>query len=212
VLVELAALDNNNDMLRQTTGLLILTTLGNGIHAAYAQNAKPYAGANAMLSTQGANVRCLGNSGAYCPKQGVEGTAIGASVEVGTFLTPRLSLAFETSVPARFESTQAVGLAPPPSFPPGSQQFTSRIYNRHRELIFSGLFHVHITPTKLIRLEAIAGPSVVREDTLKQQQSFPFGPNDFFSRDISDPLDGRVDNWRECRGSSQSPCADRSRD
>lgn len=164
-------------MLRQTMGLFILSTLISGIHAADAQDAKPYAGASAMLSTQSAHIPCP-DGGAGCPKQGVEGTAIGASVEVGTFLTPRLSLTFEASVPARFEATQKAGSVPPP-LPPNSDGFSYMIDNRHRELIFSGLFHVHITPTGLIRLEAIAGPSVIREDTLQHLEFFPFGSNDF---------------------------------
>jgi hypothetical protein len=75
-----------------------------------------------------------------------------------------VSLAFEASVPARFEATQTAGAAPPP-FPTDSVGFSYKIHNRHRELIFSGLFHVHVTPTERIRVEAIAGPSVVREDT-----------------------------------------------
>jgi hypothetical protein len=164
-------------MLRHTVALFVLSTFGSGIHTAYAQDAKPYAGASAMLSTQGAHVRCP-DAGAGCPKQGVEGTAIGVSGEVGTYLTPMLSLAFEASVPARFESTQKAGAAPPP-FPPTSDQFSYMIHSRHRELIFSGLFHVHITPTERLRVEAIAGPSVVREDTLQHLEFFPFGSNNF---------------------------------
>ena len=140
-----------------------MSTLGCGIHSADAQDAKPYAGASAMLSTQSAHARCP-DAGAGCPKQGVEGTAIGVSGEVGTYLTPILSLAFEASVPARFEATQTAGESPPP-FPPNSNQFSYMIHSRHRELIFSGLFHVHITPTERLRVEAIAGPSVVEAKT-----------------------------------------------
>jgi hypothetical protein len=162
-------------MLRYIVRLFILSTLGGGIHAADAQELRPYAGASAMLSTQSAQVRCP-DAGAGCPKQGVEGTAIGVSGEVGTYLAPMLSLAFEASVPARFEATQTAGSVPPP-VPPDSLGFSYKIHNRHRELIFSGLFHVHIAPTERIRMEAIAGPSVIREDTLQHLEFFPFGPN-----------------------------------
>src|SRR5262245_42288475 len=162
-------------MLRQTLGLLILSTLASGMHAAYAQDARPYAGASAMLSTQAAHTRCP-DAGTGCPKQGVEGTAIGVSGEVGTYLTSMLSLSFEASLPARFEATQKAG-GPLLPLPPSTDQFSYMIHNRHRELIFSGLFHVHITPTARVRVEAIAGPSVIREDTLQHVEFFPFGSN-----------------------------------
>jgi hypothetical protein len=144
--------------------LALLSVVVVGIHAADAQEDRLYAGVSGMLSTQGS---VSPGEGSSVPTSGVGGTALGVSGEFGTFLTPVVSLGFEASVPARFESVQE--RASPPS----------RIDNLHRDLVLSGLFHFNFPPTGPIRLALIAGPSVIREDTLQGTAFAPFGSNNF---------------------------------
>lgn len=97
------------------------------------------------------------------PNTGVGGTAVGISGEFGTFLARMLSLAFEASVPARFDAVQFTGIP------------TARIDSQHRDLVFSALFHVHAPAAGPIRFAAVAGPSVIREDTRQRVAFAPFG-------------------------------------
>lgn len=116
-----------------------------------AQDDKVYASGSGLLSTQGAGTPYEGSSSA---KPGISGTALGVSGEFGTFLTRSLSLAFEVSVLIRFESIQFTGIP------------TARIDSQHRDLLFSGLFHIHVTSSGPIRVALVAGPSVIREGHL----------------------------------------------
>ena len=145
-------------------GFILLSAMVTGVHSADAQDNRLYAGVSGMLSTQGSVVPGEGSS---IPTSGVGGTAMGISGEFGTFLKPALSLAFEASVPARFESIQRTGI-------PNSQKD-----QRHRDLVFSGLFHIHTTPAGPIRLGLVAGPTVIREDTLQRVAYAPFGSVNF---------------------------------
>jgi hypothetical protein len=147
---------------RHIVRLVFLSVLVTGVHAADAQDARLYAGVSGMWSTQDSVTPGEGSS---IPTTGVGGTAFGVSGEFGGFVTRTVSLAVEASVPARFESLQETGIP------------FSRIDNRHRDLVFAGLFHFHITPTGPIRLAVIAGPSVIREDTLQSKAFAPFGSN-----------------------------------
>jgi hypothetical protein len=144
---------------------LVLVGLGiGGAQPVAAQDDKVYASVSGMLSTQGAATPYEGSGSA---RPGVSGTALGVSGEFGGFLTRSLSLAFEASVPTRFESLQGTGIP------------TARIDNQHRDLLFSGLFHIHVTSTGPIRIALVAGPSVIREDTLQRVAYAPFGSTNF---------------------------------
>jgi hypothetical protein len=130
-----------------------------GVQSADAQDNRLYAGVSGMVSTQGsANVIADPDA----PYPGVSGTAFGVAGEFGIFLLPprvhewTFSLSFEFSLPARFESVQAT-----------DYYFVSRTDNRHRELVFSGLFHVHAPPSGPLHMGLVAGPSFVQEDTLQ---------------------------------------------
>jgi hypothetical protein len=116
------------------------------------------------MSTQSPGVPLQGSSQA---REGVGGTAAGVSGEFGAFLTRRLSLAFEASVPGRFDSVQFTGIP------------NSRVEGQRRDLVLSGLFHVHAPPIGPVRLAAIAGPSVIAQQTRLRQAFAPFGSNDF---------------------------------
>jgi hypothetical protein len=135
-----------------------------GVQPAGAQDDRLYAGGSAMVTTQGSGTPYQGSS---APKPGVGGTAFGVSGEFGTFLTRTLSLAFEVSVPARFESLQGTGIP------------TSQIDNQHRDLVFSGLFHIYLTSTGPIHIALVGGPGVIREDTLQRTAYAPFGSANF---------------------------------
>jgi hypothetical protein len=135
-----------------------------GIQPVAAQDDRVYASVSGMLSTQGAGTPYEGSSAA---KPGVSGTALGVSGDFGAFLARRLSLAFEIGVPTRFESIQFTGIP------------TARIDSQHRDLAFSGLFHVHVTSSGPIRVALVAGPSVIREDTLQWTAYAPFGSSNF---------------------------------
>jgi hypothetical protein len=129
-----------------------------GVHVAAAQDDRLYAGVSGMWSTQGSMP--LGGD-PDMPTTGVSGTAFGVAGEFGAFLKPRvdqwtLSLSFEFSVPARFDSVQ--------------ETFYDTTYltdNQHRDLVFSGLFHFHAPPSGPLHMGLVAGPSIIQEDTLQ---------------------------------------------
>jgi hypothetical protein len=139
-------------------GLLFVSVVV-GVQRADAQDDRLYAGVSGMWSTQG-SVPLGGDPD--MPTTGVSGTAFGVVGEFGMFLPPKghewtFSLSFEFSLPARFESVQE------------TNYFT--VYetdNQHRDLVFSGLFHVHAPPIGPIHVGLVAGPSIVQEDTLQR--------------------------------------------
>jgi hypothetical protein len=95
------------------------------------------------------------------------GTAVGVSGEFGRCVTRTFSIAVEASVPARFDSVQFTAIP------------TSRIQSRHRDIVFSGLIHIHAPPTGPVRFAVIAGPSLIREDTLRRTAFGSFGSDVF---------------------------------
>jgi hypothetical protein len=143
---------------------MVLSVVVVGVDPIQAQDNRLYAGAGALWSTQSAGAPLQGSSVAT---PGLGGTSAGVSAEFGTFLTRTFSLAFEASIPGRFDSVQFRGIP------------NSRIESRHRDLAFSGLFHVHAAPIGPLRVAAIAGPSLIREDTLLREAFAPFGSSDF---------------------------------
>jgi hypothetical protein len=139
---------------------LVLVLVGAGVHTADAQDGRLYAGVTGMWSTQQGSTTPIADPDTPAPSVG--GTAFGMVGEFGAFLKPRvdkwtLSLSFEFSVPARFDSVQFEGYT-----------CVCLIDNRHHDLVFSGLFHVHAPPMGPIRLELVAGPSIIHEETLQR--------------------------------------------
>ena len=132
------------------------------VQPADAQDNRLYAGVSGMLSTQGST---QGTGPGCCdpeiPSPGVSGTAPGVVGEFGIFLPPRVhewtfSLLFEFSLPARFDSAQET-----------NYYTVYQTDNKYRDLVISGLFHVHAPPTGLVRLGFVVGPSIVQEDNLQ---------------------------------------------
>jgi hypothetical protein len=165
---------------------LVFLSVGVSVRTAAAQDDRLYAGVSGMWSTQG-SIPLGGDPD--MPTTGVSGSAFGVAGELGVLLPAKmhewtLSLSFEFSLPARFDSVQL------------TNYFT--VYqtdNQHRDLIFSGLFHFHAPPIGPIRVGGVVGPSIVQEDTLQrttvpeeQSQSVnpgnlgPFGPQTQLTR------------------------------
>ena len=135
------------------------------------QDRRPYVGGSLIVSTQ--TSERPGSSPSF-PTSGVGGTALGLAVEAGGFLSRRVSIAFEASIPARIESIQETDYF-----------LVFRTESRHRDLILSGLFHAHLGADKRVRISLVGGPSVVRESTLQRTAyqsrvppdiTAPFGP------------------------------------
>jgi hypothetical protein len=89
--------------------------------------------------------------------QGVGGDGFGGTAEIGGFLTRRVSLGVEVSIPNRFTAVQDTG-----GF------FGRRIESRHRDLAFSALFGWHVNRGGAAQIVVVSGPAVVREDTLQR--------------------------------------------
>jgi hypothetical protein len=146
---------------------LVFLAVAIGVHDADAQNNQLYAGVSGMWSTQGSMP--LGGGDPDMPTTSVSGTAFGVAGEFGAFLKPRVdqwtfSLSFEFSTPVRVQSMDYTVIC--------SACLTD---NQHRDLVFSGLFHVHLPPTGPVRVGVVAGPSIVQEDTL-QRTAYSLAP------------------------------------
>ena len=141
-------------------GLVFLSVVV-GVQTAAAQDSRLYAGVSGMVSTQGSTEGVGQGCCDSAPSPGVSGTALGVAGEFGIFLPPRVhewtfSLSFEFSLPARFDSVQETN--------------HYEVYltdNKYRDLVFSGLFHVHAPPTGRVRLGFVVGPSIIQEDNLQ---------------------------------------------
>jgi len=131
---------------------------------AAAQETRGYIGGGTMLSWQSAGTTC---SSPHCAQPGIGGTAMGLSGDIGGHIVPALSVAFEFSLPARFTALQDV-----------HDRFASevRIENHHRDIVLSGLLHVHASRTGRAQFAFVVGPSLVREDTLQREAERPFFP------------------------------------
>ena len=138
---------------------LIVTALP---HVARGDDRRPYVGGGAMLTVQGSHPPAP-NSPDF-PRTGVGGVAFGLSGEVGGFLSASVSIAFEASLPARFTSVQETDYS-----------IVFRDENRHRDEIFSGLFHFHLPKRGGFGAAIIAGPSLVHENTLRRT-AYQTGP------------------------------------
>jgi hypothetical protein len=130
------------------------------VQPADAQGNRLYAGVSGMVSTQG-STEGVGSCCDSAPSPGVSGTAPGVAGEFGTVLPPRMhewtfSLSFEFSLPARFDSVQET-----------NHYEVYQTDNKYRDLVFSGLFHVHAPPNGPVRLGFVVGPSIIQEDNLQ---------------------------------------------
>jgi hypothetical protein len=141
-------------------GFVVLVVLSSSRLVA-AQESRAYAGGAFMFSTQDASTPRADPDTAT---PGVGGSAVGVVGSVGVFLTPRVSLAAEISVPERFDTVQELNYF-----------FSARYDNRHRDMILSGLVHFHYQLGRRLRPELVAGVSYVHEDTL-QQTAYQLGP------------------------------------
>ena len=128
---------------------------------ALSQERRPYAGGGLTASTQGSERP--GSSPSF-PTSGVGGTAAGLVVDAGGYLATRLSVGFEASIPARFESIQETDYF-----------LVFRTASQHRDVVLSGLFHVHASHGGRVGFAIVGGPAVVREDTL-QRTAYKSGP------------------------------------
>jgi hypothetical protein len=133
--------------------LTLLLALSAATPVARAQDLPAYAGGSFMTSWQGSN---MGSDDPHLPSTGVGGTAIGFVGDVGRFLRPAMSISFEFSLPATFDSVQMIrDISCEPA----------RVDNVHRETVYSGLFHFHVLRAGSVHLALIAGGDVVREHT-----------------------------------------------
>jgi hypothetical protein len=132
---------------------------------AAAQETRGYISGGTTLSWQGSGSTC---SSPHCATPGIGGTAIGVSGDIGGHIVPALSVAFEFSLPARFTALQDV-----------HDRFASevRIENHHRDIVLSGMVHVHASRTGRAQFAFVVGPSLVREDTLVREAERPFFPS-----------------------------------
>jgi hypothetical protein len=119
-----------------------------------AQDETFYISGGPMLSTQAAGQ----SSGTPDqPTSGIGGTAFGAVVTVGRTLSPRVSVAAEVSIPARFVAVQELHYS-----------FSALYENQYRDAVFSGLFHFHTPNPHRVRPEVVAGLSVIHQDNLQR--------------------------------------------
>lgn len=117
-----------------------------------AQDSTAYAGVAVMLSAQHAIAQPAQSPDTFKP--GIGGNAIGIVGSAGGYLSARVSLGVELSVPARTETVQEMDYFQ-----------VIRADNRYRDLILSGVFNFHYGTGKTIRPTLVAGLSYVREDT-----------------------------------------------
>jgi hypothetical protein len=150
------------------TALAIVSALGPATAAA--QDGGVYLGAAGMATFQEGHRQGIAPS---LPTTGAGGSAIGVTVEAGGFLTPRVALGVEVSVPDRFTSTQQTDYV--------------RVFqheSRHRDAAISGLVR-GIVGSGRVRLGIVGGGGLVQESTLQRRRdqlgpipTFPpvFGP------------------------------------
>jgi hypothetical protein len=150
--------------------VLVVAALGIP-RASSAQDARVYVGAAGMLSTQGSHRQGTAPS---LPTTGADGTVIGATVEGGGFLTSRIALGIEVSLPRRFTALQETDY--------------SRVFqqeSRHRDLALSGLLRETVVSAGRVRVGVVEGGGLIQESTQQRRRdqagplpTFPpvFGP------------------------------------
>jgi len=136
-----------------------------------AQDSRAYAGASGLVSIQGSHVQ---GSAPSLPTTGAGGTTVGVGLEAGAFLTPRIALGMEVSLPRHFTSIQETDY---------SRVFQQK--SRHRDVVLSAVVRAVLGASSRLRVDLIAGSSVISESTQQQRRdqqsplpSYPpvFGP------------------------------------
>jgi hypothetical protein len=123
---------------------------------ATAQAIKGYIGGGVTLTTLGL---ASPDPNPHLLVQGGPGTEFGIDATLGIHVLSVLDIAAEISLPARSEVVEIYSYA----FNPPSRQ----IDDRYRDVMVSGLFHLH--PNRgAVRPEFVIGISYVREDSLQQ--------------------------------------------
>jgi hypothetical protein len=123
---------------------------------AIAQDSRGYAGASGLVSIQGSHVQ---GSAPSVPTTGAGGTAVGVGFEAGAFLTPRIGLGVEVSLPRRFTSIQETDY--------------SRVFqqsSRHHDVALSGVIRAVVRSSSHLRVGLVAGGSIVTERTVQQRR------------------------------------------
>jgi hypothetical protein len=123
---------------------------------AIAQDSRAYAGAVGFVSIQGSHRQ---GSAPSLPTTGAGGTAIGAGFEAGAFLTPRIALGVEISLPRRFTSIQETDYG---------RVFQQK--SRHRDVALSGVVRTVLGSSPRLRVGLVAGGGVVNESTHQQRR------------------------------------------
>lgn len=123
---------------------------------AMAQDALAYAGASGFVSIQGSHVQ---GSAPSLPTTGAGGTTAGVGLEAGRFLTPRIAIGVEVGVPRRFTAIQETDY---------SRVFQQK--SRHRDVTLSGVVRTVLGSSSRLRVDLVAGGSVVKESTLQQRR------------------------------------------
>jgi hypothetical protein len=159
-----------HDCLRRNRLRSILPALAviflRGSAPAIAEESRGYAGVSGLVSTQGSHVQ---GSAPSLPTTGAGGTTVGVGLEAGAFLTPRIALGVEVSVPHRFTSIQETDY---------SRVFQQK--SRHRDVALSGVVRTVLGSSSRLRVDLVAGGSVINESTQQQrrdqQSSLPMYP------------------------------------
>jgi outer membrane protein with beta-barrel domain len=123
---------------------------------ALAQESQAYIGAGGFVSTQGSHRQ---GSAPSLPTAGAGGTTVGVGFEAGAFLTPRIALGVEVSLPSRFTSIQETDY---------SRVFQQK--SRHRDVALSGVVRTVLGPSSRLRVGLVAGGGVVSESTRQQRR------------------------------------------
>lgn len=92
------------------------------------------------------------------PTIGLGGTAADVAVEAGRFVSRRLSMGFEASVPLRFDGERTEGYF-------GNAE---QLESSHRDIVFSGLVREAVTVGAMSSVGLEIGGTVVFEDTVRR--------------------------------------------
>jgi len=140
---------------RTVAAVAVVAALGRPAIAG-AQDARVYVGGAGLLSVQGSHRQ---GSGPSLPTTGAGGTVTGGTVESGGFLSPRVALGIEVSVPRRFTSTQETDYL--------------RVFqqeSRHRDVAISGVFRRTVGSTSRVRVAVVGGGGFVQESTRQRRR------------------------------------------
>lgn len=127
--------------------------------SAVAQPTHGYAGGSFFLSTQGSHAQ---GTSPDLPHTGVGGTTWGVAGEIGGFLAPRFSVAFEYSLPARIDAVQEIDYF-----------ISSQTRSRYRDETMSFVARAYANAPGAVRVAIVGGGVFVRESAF---QSYAYAP------------------------------------